>query len=61
MKLVLHEDLQKIKEEMFNEHVEDFAKFYAILAEKLRSKDPKEREEGMRIVDYLIEELESLD
>jgi hypothetical protein len=61
MKLVLHEDLQKIKEELFNEHVDDFAKSYPILADKLRSKDPMEREEGMRMLDSPIEELESPD
>ena len=61
MQLVLKEDLQKIKEEMFNEHVDDFAKTEPLLAEILRSKDPKEREEGMRILDFMIEELESPD
>ena len=46
---------------MFNEHVDDFAKTEPLLAEILRSKDPKEREEGMRILDFMIEELESPD
>lgn len=48
MQLVLREDLDKIKEELFNEHLDDLAKTDYILAGKLRSKDPKAREEGLR-------------
>jgi hypothetical protein len=61
MQLVLKEDLQKIKDELFNESADDIAKTDPVLAEKLRSKDPKAREEGMRVLDALIEELESPD
>ena len=42
MQLVLKEDLQKIKEELLNESADDMAKTDPILAEKLRSKDPKQ-------------------
>jgi hypothetical protein len=61
MQLVLKEDLQKIKEELFNEHLDDIAKTDPLLAENLRSKDPKAREEGMRILDMMIQEMESPD
>jgi hypothetical protein len=61
MQLVLREDLDKIKEELFNEHLDDLAKTDYILAGNLRSKDPKAREEGLRILDFRIEELESPD
>ena len=61
MQLVLKEDLQKIKDELFNESADDISKTYPVLVEKLRSKDAKTREEGMRILDFMIEELESPD
>lgn len=61
IQLVLREDLDKIKDELFNAHLDDFAKTDPILAEKLRSKDPKSRQEGMRVLDAMIAELESPD
>jgi len=62
MKLVLQEEnLQKIKEELFNESADDIAKTDPLLAEKLKSKDPGIRQEGMRMLDIMIEELESPD
>ncbi len=61
MQLVLKEDFQKIKDELFSEATDDIAKTDPILAGKLRSKDPKAREEGMRVLDAMIAELESPD
>jgi hypothetical protein len=62
MKLVLQEEnLQKIKEDLLNESADDIAKSDRLLAEKLRSKDAKVREEGMRVLDAMIAELESPD
>jgi hypothetical protein len=43
MNKLLKEDLEKIKEDMFNEQVDEFAKTVdPALAEKFRSKDPNE-------------------
>ena len=43
MNKLLKEDLEKIKEDMFNEHVDEFAKTLdPALAEKFRGKDPYE-------------------
>ena len=61
MQLVLKKDLDKIKDELFSESTDDIAKTDPILAEKLRSKNPIEREEGMRILDMMIADLESPD
>ena len=61
MQLVLKKDLDKIKDELFSESTDDIAKTDPILAEKLRSKNPMEREEGMRILDMMIADLESPD
>jgi hypothetical protein len=61
MQIVLKEDLQKIKDELFNESADDIAKTDPVLAEKLTNKDPKAREEGMRLLDMMIEEMESPD
>ena len=52
MQLVLREDLDKIKEELCNSHLDEIVKTDPLLAENLRSKDPKAREEG--ICAYLI-------
>lgn len=61
-KLVLQNSgLQKIMEEMFNAHMDEFAKEDPVLAAKLRSKDPKDREEGMRVLNTTLEELDSCD
>ena len=61
MQLVLKEDLQKIKEDLLNESTDDIAKSDPLLAGKLKSKDPKTRQEGMRVLDAMIKELESPD
>lgn len=61
MQLVLKEDLHKIKDELFDESPGDIAKTDPILAEKLRSKDPKSRQEGMRLLDMMIKDMESPD
>ena len=61
MQLVLKEDLDKIKDELFNEHVDDIAKTDPILAENVKSKDENVRESALRVLDMMIEELESPD
>ncbi len=62
LKLVLNEDLEKIKEEMFNAYADDFGKNVdPIVAEKFRSKVPKVREEGLRMLHAMIEDKDSPD
>ncbi len=46
---------------MSNAHMDEFAKEDPVLAAKLRSKDPKDREEGMRVLNTTLEELNSCD
>ncbi len=53
--------LKQIQEEMFNAKMDELAKEDPILAGKLRSKDFKEREDGLRILDLMIKDMESPD
>ncbi len=53
--------LKHIKQDMLNDALDDIAKTYPILADNLRSKDEKVREQGMRLLDTMIKEMESRD
>lgn len=55
------ESLPKIYEEIFNEMTDDYAKENPLLAAKLRSNDPSEREEGIQMLDEILNELRSPD
>jgi hypothetical protein len=68
LKLLLREEggvqqlQQKITEELFNEHMDDLSKEgYPLLAENLRSKDEKTRDDALRVLRMIKEKMESLD
>jgi hypothetical protein len=63
MKLVLKEDKQKILDDMLNDRLDDFGKEYSLLAENLRSKkdDEQKRDDTLRVLRSMIEDLESFD
>ncbi len=50
MKLVLKEYLRKIHEDYVNDIIDDFSKTDPVLAENLRSKDPKVSESALRVL-----------
>jgi len=64
MQLVLQEDKEKIVDAMINDRLDDFSNEYPVLAENLRSKnddDRQKRDDTLRVLRSMIEELESFD
>ncbi len=51
--------LKQIKQDMLNDAQDDIAKTYPILADNLRSKDEETRQQGIQLLDTMIEEMQS--
>jgi hypothetical protein len=62
LKLLLKEGVQQqVIDELFNEHMDDLGKSYPLLAENLRSKDEKTRDDALRVLRIIKEKMESPD
>ncbi len=59
MRLVIVQDGRKILEEILNEAIDELDKSYPLLAENLKSKDQKTREDAERILHIMIEDAEN--
>jgi hypothetical protein len=59
MKFVLKEDKQKILDDMLNDRLDDFGKEYPLLADSFKNEET--RSDALRVLQSMIEELESFD
>ncbi len=55
MRWVVSTQSREIQQEIVDEAIDGLAEFQPLLAENLRSKDPKTREDAMRVLDAMLE------